>query len=68
MKNLDKARGYRREAARNIKPGDRVFSAITRQQHDVVKILHIEGRVALSFDGVTATDVYGLKELVLVVV
>lgn len=68
MKNLDKACGYRREAARNIKPGDRVFSAVTRQQHDVLQTSSGPDRVFLRLDGVAVEEDYGLKELVLVAV
>lgn len=68
MKNLDKACGYRRVSARNVKPGDRVFSATTRQQHEVFAVFSIKGRIILSWDGVNNGDEYGLKELVLVAV
>lgn len=68
MKNLDKACGYRREAARNIRPGDRVFSAASRQQHEVYAVFSVKGRIILSWDGVHNGDEYGLKELVLVAV
>lgn len=68
MKNLDKACGYRREAARNVKPGDRVFSATTRQQHEVLQTSSGPDRVFLLLDGVDLEEDYGSKELVLVAV